>query len=256
MQAFLLAAVLLLSSYALLLVSADTNCGWVPPAFHQKHKAQTGTSSWFNVIAQGGGACGYTPNADDVYVAAVSQPTLAQMCGMCGTCWRVTGPKGSATVRVVDYCDLSQGACAKNGWTLNEEPFVKIAGSTDVGSCAVTFKGPVACPEKGNFVYTYGPGVNQWYFAIRVGFHRYPLKTVEVQLAGKWVSLPQSVVDIWWYNPQGTPQVIPTMLRINDTAGQSVTDTISEPLTDASSFDGKKQFPVLPKVGRRNKASN
>jgi len=250
MRAAVLFVVLFVLPYALLLVSADTNCGYVPKPFPLHPKEKAGTSSWFNVVAQGGGACGYTPSNDDLYVAAVSQPTLAEMCGICGTCWHVTGPKGSATVRVVDYCDLSQGPCTANFWTLNDEPFVKIAGSTDVGSTSVTFKGPVACPEKGDFVYNYGPGVNQWYFALHVGFHRYPLKSVEVQLAGKWQSLPQSVVDIWWYNPQGTPQVIPTKIRINDTAGQSVQDTISQAFTDSAAFDGSVQFPKLPTSGR------
>jgi len=235
---FLVFVVTLLTS-----VVADTDCGYNPPSWSSNPTVQSGTSSWFSIVSQGGGACGWTPNDSDVYVAAISQPTLAEMCGQCGNCFNVTGPDVSVVVRVVDYCDLSQGPCAANGWTLDQTPFTIIAGSTSVGSVSVTFF-PVACPETGDFVYSWGPGANQYYVPLHVGFHRYPLESVEIELNGVYQNLPQSVVDIWWYNPDGS-QNIPTTVKFTDTAGQVVTDTISTSLSTTGNFNGGVQFPLL-----------
>lgn len=95
-------------------------------------------------MAQGGGACNYIPDQNDRYVAAYSASTGAAMCsnwytleifGPCanniiclninilkssGSCFAVTGPKGSVVVRIVDYCDTVAGVCTEGFFTLDK----------------------------------------------------------------------------------------------------------------------------------------
>jgi len=222
------------------------NCN-APSDWNSNPPVLSGTSSWFNAVAQGGGACGYTPSDSDRNVAAYSAPTVEEMCLNCGSCFNVTGPKGSAVVRIIDYCDTTQGSCATGFFTLDQVPYTVIAGSTGTGSVPVTYSA-ASCPETGNLEYTYGDGGDQkYYVAVRVDWHRYPLESFEIRSSGgssgPWASLPRASDNVWWYNPTGAGQVMPAEVRVNDTAGQSITDTL--PSFSFSSYTSSAQFPLL-----------
>jgi len=220
----------------------SSQCNTLAP-WNNNYTPVSGTSSWFDAVSQGGGACGYTPNTSDRYVAAYSAPTNAEMCAQCGTCFNVTGPTGSAVVRIIDYCDTSAGQCGPNFFTLDQVPYTVIAGSTGTGSVPITYY-PVPCPYNQNLEYSYGPGGNQkWYVAIRVDWERYPLSSVEIMTNGTeggWYNLPRQTDNVWSYNPAPFPQVVPANVRVNDTAGQSIVDTL--PDFSFSSYVGTAQF--------------
>jgi len=227
-------------------VLADTDCGYTPAPWTNDPPVQQGVSSWFNIVTQqgGNGACGQIHDANDIMVAAIGFPNLADMCGQCGNCFNVTGPVGSVVVRVIDYCDLGASQCTSPVWTLNEAPYIIIAGSTNTGSVPVTYF-PVACPESGNVYFNWGAGnVGEFYIPLHVGFHRYPLQSVEYEFNGGWLSLPQSVGDIWWSNPAG-PAAVPAQVRLNSTTGDSIVDTISFAFNSTSNHDGSVQFALF-----------
>jgi len=210
------------------------------PAYNPSPSVQSGTSTWFDAYAQGGGACGWTPDMNDLYVAAYSAPTVPEMCVQCGNCFNVTGPKGSVVVRVIDYCDTTKGSCPTGVWTLDQNPYVVISGSTGTGSVAVTYFGPVPCPVTKNLEYTLQSGVSEWWISINVQNERYPLSSVEIQHNGNWTLLPRASYNYWWYNPTGTPQDFPTNIRVNDTKGDSETDTVTS-LSEGTWY-GKSNF--------------
>jgi len=220
----------------------SSQCNTLAP-WNSNYSPVSGTSSWFDAVSQGGGACGYTPDTNDRYVAAYSAPTNAEMCAQCGTCFNVTGPTGSAVVRIIDYCDTSAGTCGSNFFTLDEVPYTVIAGSTGTGSVPITYY-PVPCNYNQNLEYTYGPAGNQvYYVAIRVDWERYPLSSVEIKVngtTGGWYNLPRQTDNVWSYNPT-SKQIMPADVRVNDTAGQSITDTL--PSFTFSSYVGTAQFP-------------
>jgi len=230
-------AILILFSFLITtILSANTPCD-AAPAWNPTPPIQSGTSSWFNATLQAGsnpttGACAWVVSKTDLYVAAYTASTSTAECTFCGDCYSVTGPKGTAVVRIIDYCDTSAGQCGLNvepQWTLNVEPFIVIAGSTGVGSCKATWNGPVACPVTGSLVYTGLSGTNVWYVSIRVANHRYPLKTVEFSnpgLGGNFTNINRYGGNQWYYNPT-TQQQWPFTIRVTDVVGNVVTDTIT-----------------------------
>jgi len=227
----------LLLSCMILAVSGSSiiNCN-AATAWSNNPTTLSGTSTWFDAYAQGGGACGWTPNMNDLWVAAYSAPTTQQMCVQCGNCFNVTGPKGSAVVRVIDYCDTTKGSCPTGDWTLDKNPYTVIAGSTGTGSVSVTYY-PVPCPFQTNLEYTLQSGVSQWWISINVANEIYPLESVEITHNGNWTLLPRASYNYWWYNPTGTPQDFPASIRCNSTNGDSVTDTVTS-LTEGTWFGG------------------
>jgi len=236
-------ALLLLSLCYFAYVTAQT-CN-TPPTWNNNPTTQSGTSSWFDAVAQGGGACGYTPNTNDRYVAAYSSPTVAEMCEQCGNCFNVTGPQGSVVVRIIDYCDVSQGTCNAGSFTLDKVPYTVIAGSTSTGSVSITYF-PVACPYTIPLQYTWGPSGNQpYYVAIRVDWERYPLTSVEIMTGGTtgpYTSLPRQPDNVWSYNPS-TAQVMPANVRVNDSTGVSIVDVLQS--FSISCYNSNNNFPYV-----------
>jgi len=222
------------------------NCT-TPTAWSNNPTVLSGTSSWFDAIAQGGsskttGACRWVKSTSDINVAAYSAPTTPEMCVNCGNCFNVTGPVGSVVVRIIDYCDTTQGQCTTGFFTLDKVPYVVIAGSTGTGSVSIKYF-PVQCPVQGTLQYLFQSGVDQWYVSINVANERYPLQSVEIMHGGQWQPLPRASYNYWYYNPTGTPQTFPTQIRVTDTLGQQIVDTLnSEDASGTTVFYSNSQF--------------
>jgi len=227
--------VVLLAVCFLVSVCAQTNCN-APQAWNPNPPTSSGTATWFDATAQGGaspttGACRWVKSASDINVAAFSAPTTQDMCLNCGSCFNVTGPIGSTVVRIIDYCDTGAGSCPVGIFTLDKTPYLQIASSLGTGNVPITYF-PTACPSQGTLEYLFQNGVDQWYVSINVANHRYPLQTVEIMHGSTWQVLPRASYNYWWYNPQGTPQAFPTQIRVTDTLGEQIVDTL--PFEDTS----------------------
>ena len=72
--------------------------------------------------ATGAGACSFDPSPSDLMVAAMNGEEYDNA-ALCGAYVFVTGPKGSATVRIVDRCP----ECKAGHLDLSQEAFSKIA---------------------------------------------------------------------------------------------------------------------------------
>jgi len=209
------------------------------PAWNNNPQAVSGTATWFDAYAQGGGACGWTKNTNDLWVAAWSAPTTQDMCVECGNCFNVIGPTGSAVVRVIDYCDTTAGNCTTGSWTLDKNPYTVIAGSLGTGSVSVTYY-PVPCNFTNNLEYTLQSGVGPYWISINVANEIYPLQSVEITHDGNWTLLPRASYNYWWYNPTGTPQDFPATIRVTDTKGDTLTDTLTS--LNFTTFFGNSNF--------------
>jgi len=87
--------------------------------------------------ADGTGACGF-PASNDFMVAAINDEQYSK--ANCGKCVEVTGPRGTAIVRIVDKCP----GCDSGDLDLSQTAFGKVARLSD-GRVKITWHF-VACP--------------------------------------------------------------------------------------------------------------
>lgn len=87
--------------------------------------------------ANGTGACGF-PASSDFMVAAINDEQYSK--ANCGKCVSVTGPRGTAVVRIVDKCP----GCDSGDLDLSETAFGKVARLAD-GRVKITWRF-VPCP--------------------------------------------------------------------------------------------------------------
>lgn len=87
--------------------------------------------------ANGTGACGF-PASTDFMVAAINDEQYSKE--NCGKCVEVTGPRGTAIVRIVDKCP----GCDSGDLDLSQTAFGKVARLSD-GRVKITWRF-VACP--------------------------------------------------------------------------------------------------------------
>ncbi|WP_411346767.1 expansin EXLX1 family cellulose-binding protein [Paenibacillus sp. WLX1005] len=157
---------------------------------------------------------------------------------LAGAYLEVQGPKGKTVVYVTDlYPEGPSGAL-----DLSPNAFAKIGNVAD-GKINISWK-VVKAPITGNFSYRIKEGSSQWWAAIQVRNHKYPVLKLEVQKNGSWVSLPKMDYNHFVGEQLGTQ---PLKVRITDIRGISVTDTIQAlPANGTSSayiVPGKVQFP-------------
>lgn len=129
--------------------------------------------------ADGTGSCSFDPSPDDLDVVALNTGDFAGSAA-CGGCLRVTGPKGSVTVRVVDSCP----PCGRNHLDLSEQAFAEIADKID-GRVEISYQA-AACAVSGPLAYRFKEGSTRWWTAIQVRNHSVPIAKLEYQRSGAW----------------------------------------------------------------------
>jgi expansin (peptidoglycan-binding protein) len=158
---------------------------------------------------------------------------------LAGAYLEVTGPKGKTVVYVTDlYPEGAPGAL-----DLSPNAFSRI-GDMSAGRINISWK-PVKAPITGNFTYRIKEGSSQWWAAIQVRNHKYPVMKFEILHNGTWINLPKES-----YNHFVSTQHLGTgshTIRITDIRGVSVTDTLPGLPENGSSgaylVPGKTQFP-------------
>lgn len=183
--------------------------------------------------ADGSGNCSFPASPQDLMVAALNTPDYngAQSCGGCVL---VQGPSGSVTVRIVDRCP----GCSQGHIDLSKQAFAKIADLT-LGVVPVTWAF-VPCTVQGPIRYHFKSGSNQWWSAIQVRNHRYPVKTLEAQVGGSFVTVNRELYNYFVYSSGLGPG--PYTLRVTDVLGHVLTDT-NIPFKENQEVPGAAQFP-------------
>jgi expansin (peptidoglycan-binding protein) len=184
--------------------------------------------------ADGSGNCSFPASPQDLMVAALNTPDYNGS-QSCGACVKVKGPSGTVTVRIVDRCP----ECNQGHIDLSKEAFAKIA-AIKLGVVQVTWQF-VPCPVQGPIRYQFKSGSNQWWTAIQIRNHRYPIKKLEGQIGGSFKTLPREMYNYFVAsNPGMGPG--PYTFRVTDVLGHVLTDT-GIPLKVGQEVAGKAQFP-------------
>ncbi|ORZ03959.1 RlpA-like double-psi beta-barrel-protein domain-containing protein-containing protein [Syncephalastrum racemosum] len=98
-----------------------------------------GQATWFVPETEGGvyGACGPKENSNSMIVALNGKQygNMNAKSKWCNKKIRVSGPKGSVTVKVNDACP----GCKKNSLDLTPKVFKKVVGDLDIGVAKITW---------------------------------------------------------------------------------------------------------------------
>ncbi|MCX5746992.1 MAG: expansin EXLX1 family cellulose-binding protein [Proteobacteria bacterium] len=194
-----------------------------------------GEATYYN--ADGSGNCSFDASPNDLMVAAMNAPDYDHA-AWCGGCVEVTGPAGVVTVRIVDQCP----GCQAGDLDLSREAFARIA-ALSAGRVPITWH-EVACDVTGPIAYQHKDGTSQYYTAIQVRNHRYPIATLEAQdAAGAWTALPRA--DYNYFIPTTPLGPGPYAFRAHDVRGHVLED-LAIPLVPGAAQPGAAQFPTCP----------
>jgi len=196
--------------------------------------AATGEGTYYN--ADGTGNCSFAATPSDLMVAAMNALDYGTA-DWCGACVEVTGPTGTVTVRIVDQCP----GCAKGDLDLSPEAFAMLS-PLSAGRVAITWH-EVACNVSGPLAYHFKDGVSQYWAAIQLRNHRYPIAKLEARVAGAYQMLGR--VEYNYFIEADGLGPGPYALRVTDTRGHIVEDT-GIAVGDDITRTGASQFPVCP----------
>jgi expansin (peptidoglycan-binding protein) len=185
--------------------------------------------------ADGSGNCSFEPSPGDLRVAALNTEDYAGS-ALCGACVNVVGPNGSITVRIVDRCP----GCAKGDIDLSESAFAAIAPIA-AGRVPVSWS-LVPCAVSGAMSYRFKEGSSQWWTAIQVRDHRFPVARLEVRGEdGAYRAIARESYN--YFVDVGGLGSGPYALRLTDILGHVVEEAGVE-LGDAVVRGGSAQFPA------------
>lgn len=193
---------------------------------------RTGIATFY--AANGSGNCSFDPSPGDLDVVALAPPDYADSAA-CGACVKVTGPKGTVTVRVVDSCP----ECEAGHLDLSREAFAKIA-ELEAGRVPISFQ-TVDCAVTGPLAYHFKQGSSQYWTAIQVRNHRLPVTKLEYQKAGAWVAMKRLDYN-YFVEAEGVgPQAGGLRLRVTAADGKTLEDTLPT-ILDNGTAPGAGQF--------------
>lgn len=193
-----------------------------------------GESTYY--AADGSGACSFPATPDDLQVVALNPEDFADS-EACGACIQVDGPDGSVSARVVDLCP----GCAAGDIDLSAPAFAEIA-DPDQGRVPISWRF-VACPAEDALSYHFKEGSNQWWTAVQVRNHRYPIATVEMKADdGDYKMATRSAYN-YFIVGDGGMGVGPYDFRVTDVLGNVIEDQ-DIPFSPDTVADSQGQFPA------------
>ncbi|MFI6781943.1 expansin EXLX1 family cellulose-binding protein [Micromonospora sp. NPDC050276] len=185
-----------------------------PPTGSAVHK---GKASFYDA-GRSGGTCSFPgPPADRLYVALGSSQYAGA--AACGSYLDVSGPKGKVRVMVMDRC----AGCGSNKIDLSDEAFAKIADRSQ-GIVSVTYRAVVNPPLDGGLTFRMKGGSSQYWFAVQVGNHGNPLRSVEATGPSGGFRKAARQVDNYW-TVEGGLGPGPYRIRVTDVYGRQATAT-------------------------------
>ena len=166
--------------------------------------------------ADGTGNCSFAAT-DDRMVAALNGADYANA-AWCGGCIAVSGPDGEVVVKIVDQCP----GCAKGDVDLSREAFAKIA-PISAGRVPITWR-QVACEVEGPIDYHFKDRSNEFWAAVQIRHHRYPIAKLEARdAAGTYKGIQRQGYN-YFVAPSGSLGAGPFTFRVTDARGQMLED--------------------------------
>jgi expansin (peptidoglycan-binding protein) len=196
-------------------------------------------ATWYNLLEPN--AC-VLPVAPGELVAAVA---TADWNGSapCGRCLRVTGPLGSAVVRVVDQCP----GCAAGDLDLGADAFAAIADPLD-GRVSITWE-TVACDVTGPVSFFFDPGSDAFDAVVQVRNARYAVASLDVRPAGSatWAPTQRTPDGRFTFGASqlSVPFSVPFDFRVTDVHGNAIEEP-GIPETLSTELPGSGQLPLCP----------
>lgn len=202
---------------------------------------RTGIATFYR-WANGGGNCSFDPTPNNLMVAALNQVDYAGS-SACGASIEVVGPRGRVTVRIVDQC----GDCQQGHVDLSPSAFALIA-DTVLGIVPIKWRF-VETAVQGNIVYHFKDGSNQWWTAVQVRNHRYPIAKLEYRTAQGTFKTVRRLMYNYFVEPTGMGTG-PFTFRVTDAYGRALVDS-GIVHTPNSSVTGSGQFPPCSQSAKR-----
>ncbi|WP_431930775.1 expansin EXLX1 family cellulose-binding protein [Micromonospora sp. RP3T] len=184
-----------------------------PPAGGVTH---TGKATFYDSKGAGGNCSRPAAPANRLYVAL--GPSEYAAGASCGGFLDVTGPRGTVRVLVMDQCP----ECAPGHLDLSAEAFARIADPVQ-GVVQVRYRAVVDPPLPGPLTFRLKEGASQWWFAVLVGDHGNPLRSVEVRQNGSWRAAAREDYN-YWLIPSGAGPG-PYTIRVTDVSAHRATAT-------------------------------
>ncbi|WFE52510.1 expansin EXLX1 family cellulose-binding protein [Micromonospora sp. WMMD1155] len=185
-----------------------------PPSGNTVHK---GKASFYDAGRSGGNCSFPGPPADRLYVALGSSQYSKG--AACGSYLDVTGPKGTVRVMVMDQC----GGCGPTKIDLSTEAFTRIADRSQ-GIASVTYRAALNPPLDGGLTFRIKGGASQWWFAVQVGNHGNPLRSVEAKGTSGGFRKAIRQTDNYW-TVEGGLGPGPFSIKVTDVYGHRATAT-------------------------------
>jgi len=192
---------------------------------------QEGIATYYD-FADGSGACMFPATPNDLDVAALNAVQFDNA-AYCGACAHVEGPDGEVTVRIVDLCP----ECDSGHLDLSPSAFEKIA-PLSAGRVDITWT-LVSCSVSGPVSYQYKDGSNQWWTAVQVRNHRFPIAKLEVDKGDGFAPLPRTDYNYFLDESGFGPD--PVQVRITASTGETLVDTLPA-AQEYVEVDGAGQF--------------
>ncbi|MFK3980016.1 expansin EXLX1 family cellulose-binding protein [Micromonospora sp. NPDC050397] len=185
-----------------------------PPTGSTVHK---GKATFYDSAGSGGNCSFPSPPADRLYVAL--GPSEYADAAACGGYLDVTGPKGKVRVVVMDQC----AGCEPGHIDLSDQAFARIADPAQ-GVVPVTYRAVVSPPVNGGLTFRMKDGASQWWFAVQVGNHGNPLRSVEAKGPGGGFRAAARQDYNYWIVEGGLGPG-PYSIRVTDVYGGQATAT-------------------------------
>jgi expansin (peptidoglycan-binding protein) len=189
----------------------------------------------FYTFANGAGNCMFDSTPNDLMVGAINAIDYAGS-ALCGACAIVTGPRGTITIRIVDRCP----GCPGGNLDLSPQAFAQLA-DTSLGRVPIHWQ-LTKCNVTGPIIYHFKDGSNQWWTAVQIRNHRYPVLHIEY-LTPQHTYKPVSRVDYnYFVEPTGMGPG-PFTFRVTDMYGHVLVDTAIVHIENGN-VAGRAQFPL------------
>lgn len=189
----------------------------------------------YYTFADGSGNCCFPTTSNDLMVGAMNHADYDGSYA-CGSCVEIIGPDSTIDIRIVDHCP----ECLPGDIDLSPLAFSKIA-AVSRGRVPISWR-LIACPVVGPIVYHFKVGSNQWWTAVQIRNHRYPVLRLEYRTSGNaFLDVPRT--DYNYFVKADGMGPGPYAFRVTDVHGHELVDTIAPP-PDSGDVSGGAQFPL------------
>jgi expansin len=181
-----------------------------------------------------GGNCSFPNPSTPIYTGAMNEIQYDNAL-TCGSCIAVTGERGTLIISIEDRCP----ECKFGDIDLSTQAFAMIADPIK-GRVPISWK-IVACPFNNGVKFRFKEGSSQYWTAVQIKNHRYPIAKLEYIVNASYVNMPRENYN--YFLVAAGMGLGPFDFRITDVFG-NVIEEKKIPLTLDQDINGVNQFPT------------